>query len=114
MVNNNHHRAFLVKEMQMQADQSNRIEKQIVKVLKDNYMTSLSLDIHNKEYRFCVSNETKVISAVEIHKVNDVDTLHLCIDNKIIIAEDYDCDCYIDWVELMYRVLECIEPNIMD
>lgn len=112
--NNNSHRAFLIKEMQVQADQANRIEKQIIKVLDDNEICGLKLDAHNKELWFVTPNGTKCINSIEIHTHNQAHQLYLFIDNTIVAADDYEYTCNIDWVELMYRVLESIEPNIMD
>lgn len=113
MVNSNLHRAFLVKEMQVQSDQANRIEKQLIKVLNDNGINGIDFDT-GKEIWFVTPNGTKCISKVDVRKHNGTHQLCLMIDNEFVMLDDYEYSCNIDWVELMYRVLDGLEPNIMD
>jgi hypothetical protein len=113
LINGNMHRAFLVKEMQVQSDQANRIEKQIIKVLNDNGISSIEFDT-DKEIWFVTPNGTKYIGEVIVRKHNGIHRLYLMIDNEFVTLDDYEYGCNIDWVELMYRVLDGLEPNIMD
>jgi hypothetical protein len=113
MINGNMHRAFLIKEMQVQTDQANRIEKQLIQVLKDNAIGGIEFSA-NKKVWFVTPNGTKSISEVFVKEQNGTRQLGLVIDNESIDIDNYEYSSDIDWVELMYRVLDCIEPNIMD
>ena len=109
--NNNSHRAFLINEMQVQADQANRIEKQLAIALAENDVKAICIPAIklNDEHRIVAVGITKD----NILKCNRLQLQLDSLDTEWIDADEFACDEF-DWTELMYNTLEELEPGIMD
>jgi hypothetical protein len=110
--NNNSHRAFLIKEMQMQVDQAIRIEKQLAIALAENDVTAICIPAIKLK-----DNNSRII-AVGITKDRFLkcDKLQFqcdSMDNEWVDADEFASDDF-DWTELMFNTLEALEPGIMD
>lgn len=110
--NNNSHRAFLINEMQVQADQANRIAKQLAIALADNEIKAICIPA----IKIDKTNSRIIAVGITKDRVLKCDKLQFqcdSMDNEWIDADEFACDEF-DWTELMYNTLEAIEPGIMD
>lgn len=111
MVNSQSHRVFLVKEIQAQADQANRIEKQLIMVLQDNNKTAMCIPAVQ-----CIEGDRIIAVGIAEDKELKCNKLQFQlndIENEWIDADNCACDDF-NWVVLLYNVLETLEPGIMD
>lgn len=97
--------------MQEQADQANRIEKQLIMALQENNKTAMCIPaVQCREGDRIIAvgiAEDKLLKCNKLQfQLNDM-------ENEWIDADTCACDDF-DWVELMYNVLETLEPGIMD
>lgn len=110
--NNNSHRAFLIKEMQMQVDQAIRIEKQLAIALAENDVTAIcipAIKLKDNNSRIIAVGITKD----RVLKCNKLQFQCDNMDNEWMDADDFAADDF-DWTELMFNTLEALEPGIMD
>ncbi len=111
--NNNSHRAFLIKEMQVQVDQAIRIEKQLAIALAENGVTAIcipAINIRNSEFSRIIAvgiTKDRVLKCDKLQFQCD------SMDNEWVDADDFAADDF-DWTELMFNTLEALEPGIMD
>lgn len=111
MVNSHSHREFLVKEIQVQVDQANRIEKQLIKALQENNKTAMCIPAV-----LCIEGDRIIAVGIAEDKELKCNKLQFQlndIENEWIDADNCACDDF-NWVVLMYNVLETLEPGIMD
>ena len=110
--NNNSHRAFLIKEMQVQTDQAIRIEKQLAIALAENDVTAIcipAIKLKDNNSRIIAVGITKD----RVLKCNKLQFQCYNMDNEWMDADDFAADDF-DWTELMFNTLEALEPGIMD